>query len=88
MIDKLNENKDVSRSELEDCKDTLNVAWQHFDLSRDYLLESHDEEIGDAEEEWQTDALLRADQTKDYMKQIKKTLLPFIENQISNLRVE
>ena len=88
VIDKLNENKDVSRSELEDCKDNFEVALEHFDLSRDYFLESHDEEIGDAEEEWQTDALLRADQTKDYMKQIKKTLLPFIENKISNLRIE
>ena len=88
VIDKLNENKDVSRSELEDCKDNFEVALEHFDLSRDYFLESHDEEIGDADAEWQTDALLRADQTKDYMKQIKKTLLPFIENQISNLRVE
>ena len=88
VIDKLNENKNVSRSELEDCKNNFEVALEHFDLSRDYFLESHDEQIGDSEEEWETDASQRADQTKDYMKQIKKTLLPFINTKISNFRIE
>ena len=87
IIDRLNNNEQVSRSELEDCKNNFDIALEHFDLSRDYFLESHDEQMSDVEDEYDTDASIRADQTKDYMKQIKKTLLPFIEKEITNLNI-
>ena len=88
VIDKINENELVSRAELEECKNNFKVALEHFDMSRDYFLESHDEYATDEEDSDDTDASIRADQTKDYMKLIEKNYIPFIEQQIATKNLE
>ena len=88
VIDKINANELPSRAELEECKNNFKVALEHFDMSRDYFLESHDEYTADEEDPDDTDASIRADQTRDYMKLIKKDYIPFIEQKIATKSLE
>ena len=81
VIEQLNNNEDVSITKLKECENNLKIAYEHFELSREYFLESHDEATADEDDPDETDASIRADQTKDYMKQIEKILIPFIEEE-------
>ena len=62
----------IAEKYIEECKNNFKVALEHFDMSREYFLESHDEYTADEENPDDTDASIRADQTRDYMKLIKK----------------
>jgi len=76
VIEQLNEETPLSRSELRECINNYNIALEYFDQSRDFFLE--------AEDMGSYDASSRAAQIKQYMKSIEDDLIPLIQNQMDS----
>lgn len=76
VIEQLNEETPLSRSELQECINNYNIALEYFDQSRDFFLE--------AEDMGSYDASSRAAQIKQYMRSIEDDLIPLIQNQMDS----
>lgn len=76
VIEQLNEETPLSRSELQECINNYNIALKYFDQSRDFFLE--------AEDMGSYDASSRAAQIKQYMRSIEDDLIPLIQNQMDS----
>jgi len=76
VIEQLNEETPLSRSELRECINNYNIALEYFDQSRDFFLE--------AEDMGSYDASSRAAQIKQYMRSIEDDLIPLIQNQMDS----